>query len=186
MTNPFFISFVVIVLLYCLFFHLGFFYYFNLLLLIFQFMTLTFITDSILIFFIALDKIIDSGLLIIIYFFNIPSWHTLWTVCLFLRFQEFSLSSRIYLHIYLSGKSWLCCRSNLVVLINHRLWCVVRLKFILIYLLKVVARTYLAKLLSFTIKVALLQSLLAVASWHYLIELTLYFLLVEGLLLNIF
>ena len=154
--STFFILFIVIILLNLLFFRLYFFYNFILFLLIFQFMILTFITNSILFLFIVLYKIIDSSILILFNFFNISARHTLRTICLFLRFQEFSLSCRINLHIYLPGKCWLSCRSHLIILIHYLLCYIIRLNFSLILHLLMIARAYLAELLSFTIKVALL------------------------------
>ena len=154
--------------------------------LIFLFMILTFITDSILIFLIVLDKIVDCSFLIIIYLVNISARHTLWTVCLFLRFQKFPLSRRIYLHINLPCKCWLSYWSQLIILIADRFSYVIWLRLIAIYFLKIVARANLPKLLSLTIIATLLKSLLAVPSWHYHIVLALYFLLVQCLLLDIF
>lgn len=154
--STFFILFIVIFLLNLLFFWLYFFYNFILFLLIFQFMILTFITNSILFLFIVLYKIIDSSILILFNFFNISARYTLRTICLFLRFQEFSLSCRIYLHIYLPGKCWLSCRSQLIILIYYLLCYIIRLKFSLILHLLIIAWAYLTELLSFTIKVALL------------------------------
>lgn len=149
-------------------------------------MIFTFITDSILIFLIILYKIIDCSLLIIIYFVDISARNTLWSVCLFLRFQKFPLSSRINLHIDLPGKRWLSYWSQLIILIANWLGYVIWLRLIAILFLKVVARVYLPKLLSLTIIAALLKSLFAVTSWHYHIVLALYFLLVQCLLLDIF